>query len=219
MSSYEDAFRQSVDDPEAFWLAAAQSVEWDTTPTRALDDTQAPSYKWFPDGTLNTSVNALDRHVRAGHGDRPALIWDSAMVPAKRTYTYSELLDEVATFAGVLRDQGVVAGDRVIIYMPMIPEAAIAMLACARIGAVHSVVFGGFAAKELATRIDDAQPVLLVTASGGSSRSHHRVPADGRAGPPAVADSTAHRDREEPRGGSRIRHRLQGILGRVVRLG
>ncbi|MEE2060495.1 propionyl-CoA synthetase [Rhodococcus artemisiae] len=167
MSSYQDAFRQSVDDPESFWLAAAQDVEWDTAPTRALDDTQAPSYKWFPDGTLNTSVNALDRHVHAGHGDRPALIWDSAMVPAKRTYTYAELLDEVATFAGVLRDQGVVAGDRVIIYMPMIPEAAIAMLACARIGAVHSVVFGGFAAKELATRIDDAQPVLLVTASGG----------------------------------------------------
>ncbi|MCK0089492.1 propionyl-CoA synthetase [Rhodococcus sp. F64268] len=167
MSSYEDAFRRSVEDPESFWLAAAQDVEWDTAPTRALDDTRAPSYRWFPDGTLNTSVNALDRHVRAGNGDRPALIWDSAMVPAKRTYTYSELLGEVATFAGVLRDQGVVAGDRVIIYMPMIPEAAIAMLACARIGAVHSVVFGGFAAKELATRIDDAQPVLLVTASGG----------------------------------------------------
>lgn len=167
MSSYEDAFRRSVEDPESFWLEAARGVDWDVAPTRALDDTQAPSYRWFPDGSLNTSVNALDRHVAAGAGDRTALIWDSAMVPAKKTYTYAELLDEVATFAGVLRDQGVVAGDRVIIYMPMIPEAAIAMLACARIGAVHSVVFGGFAAKELATRIDDARPVVLVTASGG----------------------------------------------------
>ncbi|UYP19718.1 propionyl-CoA synthetase [Rhodococcus sp. Z13] len=167
MSSYEEAFRRSVEDPEGFWLEAAQAVEWENAPTRALDDSAAPAYRWFPDGTLNTSVNALDRHVRAGHGDRPALIWDSAMVPAKRTYTYAELLDEVATFAGVLRDQGVTAGDRVVVYMPMIPEAAIAMLACARIGAVHSVVFGGFAAKELATRIDDATPVVLVTASGG----------------------------------------------------
>ncbi|ANZ26405.1 acetyl-coenzyme A synthetase [Rhodococcus aetherivorans] len=167
MSSYAEAFRQSVEDPEGFWLEAARAVDWVNTPTRALDGSQAPSFRWFPDGTLNTSFNALDRHVQAGHGDRPALIWDSAMVPAKRTYTYAELLDEVAAFAGVLRDQGVVAGDRVVIYMPMIPEAAIAMLACARIGAVHSVVFGGFAAKELATRIDDARPVLLVTASGG----------------------------------------------------
>ncbi|AKE88910.1 propionyl-CoA synthetase [Rhodococcus aetherivorans] len=167
MSSYAEAFRQSVEDPEGFWLEAARAVDWVNAPTRALDGSQAPSFRWFPDGTLNTSFNALDRHVQAGHGDRPALIWDSAMVPAKRTYTYAELLDEVAAFAGVLRDQGVVAGDRVVIYMPMIPEAAIAMLACARIGAVHSVVFGGFAAKELATRIDDARPVLLVTASGG----------------------------------------------------
>ena len=167
MSSYAEAFRQSVEDPETFWLDAARGVDWVNAPTRALDGSEAPSFRWFPDGTLNTSVNALDRHVQAGHGDRTALIWDSAMVPAKRTYTYSELLDEVAVFAGVLRDQGIVAGDRVIVYMPMIPEAAIAMLACARIGAVHSVVFGGFAAKELATRIDDAQPALLVTASGG----------------------------------------------------
>ncbi|QXF81361.1 propionyl-CoA synthetase [Rhodococcus pyridinivorans] len=167
MGSYEEAFRRSTEDPEGFWLEAARAVEWESAPTRALDDSAAPSYKWFPDGTLNTSVNTLDRHVDAGNGDRPALIWDSAMVPAKRTYTYAELLDEVAKFAGVLRDQGVAAGDRVIVYMPMIPEAAIAMLACARIGAVHSVVFGGFAAKELATRIDDATPVVLVTASGG----------------------------------------------------
>ncbi|WP_305094073.1 propionyl-CoA synthetase [Prescottella sp. R16] len=166
-SAYAAAFRESVEDPDAFWLAAAESVEWDTAPTRALDDSNAPMYRWFPDARLNTCVNALDRHVRDGRGDQAALIWDSAMVPGKRTYTYAELLAEVARFAGVLAEQGVVAGDRVVIYMPMIPEAAIAMLACARIGAVHSVVFGGFAAKELATRIDDAQPVVLVTTSGG----------------------------------------------------
>ncbi|NKS02262.1 propionyl-CoA synthetase [Prescottella equi] len=165
--AYAEAFRRSVEDPDGYWLAAAEAVEWDTAPTRALDDSNAPMYRWFPDATLNTCFNALDRHVRDGRGDQAALIWDSAMVPAQRTYTYAELLAEVARFAGVLSEQGVVAGDRVVIYMPMIPEAAIAMLACARIGAVHSVVFGGFAAKELATRIDDAQPVVLVTASGG----------------------------------------------------
>ncbi|QYB02423.1 propionyl-CoA synthetase [Rhodococcus sp. USK10] len=166
--SYAEVYRRSADSPEEFWLAAAGAVEWEQPPTRALDDSAAPMYRWFPDASLNTCFNALDRHVRDGDGDRAALIYDSAMVPdASRTYTYAELLDEVSRFAGVLRDQGVVAGDRVIVYMPMIPEAAIAMLACARIGAVHSVVFGGFAAKELATRIDDAGPVVLVTASGG----------------------------------------------------
>lgn len=167
MSPYSDAFARSIDDPDGFWLDAAASIDWITAPTRALDDSAPPIYRWFPDGTLNTSANALDRHVAAGRGDKAALIWDSAMVGEKRTYTYSELLDEVARFAGVLTTQGVGKGDRVIVYMPMIPEAAIAMLACARIGAVHSVVFGGFAAPELATRIDDAQPVAVVTASGG----------------------------------------------------
>ncbi|MGB6039362.1 MAG: AMP-binding protein, partial [Gordonia sp. (in: high G+C Gram-positive bacteria)] len=167
MANYADAFARSIDDPDGFWLEAASAIDWMTPPTKALDDSAPPIYRWFPDGTLNTSSNALDRHVAAGRGDRDALIWDSAMVGEKRTYTYAQLLDEVSRFAGVLAGQGVSKGDRVIIYMPMIPEAAIAMLACARLGAVHSVVFGGFAAPELATRIDDAAPVAIVTASGG----------------------------------------------------
>ncbi|MFT4088264.1 MAG: AMP-binding protein, partial [Gordonia sp. (in: high G+C Gram-positive bacteria)] len=167
MGMYREQYTRSIDDPEAFWLDAARDVDWISPPTRALDDSRAPIYRWFPDATLNTSVNALDRHVDAGHGDRPALIWDSAMVGQQRTYTYAQLRDEVAAFAGALNAAGVGKGDRVIVYLPMIPEAAIAMLACARIGAVHSVVFGGFAAPELAARIDDAEPVALITASGG----------------------------------------------------
>ena len=165
--AYRTAFDQAATDPEAFWLSAAEAVTWEHFPTRALDDSDAPVYRWFPDGRLNTSVNALDRHVEAGNGDRVAVIADSAMTGTSKTFTYSELLDLVARFAGVLVAQGVSAGDRVVIYLPMIPEALIAMLACARIGAVHSVVFGGFAAKELAARIDDAAPVAIITASGG----------------------------------------------------
>ncbi|SNT47584.1 AMP-binding protein [Rhodococcoides kyotonense] len=165
--SYVDSFRRSLDDPESFWLDAAEKIDWYSPPARAQAETGSPSGTWFPGATLNTSVNALDRHVDAGHGDRTALIYDSAMVPAKQSFTYRELLDEVARCAGVLVAQGVVAGDRVVVYMPMIPESVIAMLACARIGAVHSVVFGGFAAEELAKRIDDAEPVALLTASGG----------------------------------------------------
>ncbi|MEE3852888.1 propionyl-CoA synthetase [Gordonia sp. LSe1-13] len=167
MGHYREAFDRARDDREEFWLAAADAVDWISPPTRALDDSAAPFYRWFPDGTLNTSYNALDRHVAAGAGDRTAMVWDSAMVGTVRSYTYAELLDEVSRFAGVLSANGVAAGDRVVIYLPMIPEAAIAMLACARVGAVHSVVFGGFAARELATRIDDAEPVAIVTASGG----------------------------------------------------
>ncbi|GAA1480760.1 propionyl-CoA synthetase [Gordonia sinesedis] len=167
MRTYRDEFARSIDDRESFWLEAATDVEWVTPPTVALDDSAAPMYRWFPDGRLNTCHNALDRHVDAGHGDRLALIWDSAMTGTIERYTYTELLDAVSRFAGVLRRAGVQAGDRVVIYLPMIPQAAIAMLACARIGAVHSVVFGGFAARELATRIDDAQPVALITTSGG----------------------------------------------------
>ncbi|MDL9936813.1 propionyl-CoA synthetase [Gordonia sp. ABSL1-1] len=167
MGRYAEAFTQAADDQDGFWLDAARAVDWESAPTVALDDTQAPLYRWFPDATLNTCHNALDRHVEAGNGDRVALIWDSAMVGQQRRLTYAELLDEVSRFAGVLAGRGVGKGDRVVIYMPMIPEAAIAMLACARIGAVHSVVFGGFAAPELATRIDDARPVALITASGG----------------------------------------------------
>ena len=167
MGRYIEAFTRAADDREAFWLDAATGVEWITPPTSALDDSAAPLYRWFPDATLNTCANTLDRHVSAGHGDRTALIWDSAMVGEVRRYSYAELLDEVSRFAGVLTEQGIGYGDRVVIYMPMIPEAAVAMLACARIGAVHSVVFGGFAARELATRIDDAEPVAVLTASGG----------------------------------------------------
>ncbi|MFT4124863.1 MAG: propionyl-CoA synthetase [Gordonia sp. (in: high G+C Gram-positive bacteria)] len=167
MGTYREAFSSSINDRESFWLAAAADVEWSTPPTVALDDSNAPIYRWFPDGRLNTCYNALDRHVAAGHGDRLALIWDSAMVGEIIRFTYTELLDSVSHFAGVLTAQGVTAGDRVVIYLPMIPEAAVAMLACARIGAIHSVVFGGFAAPELATRIDDAEPVAIITASGG----------------------------------------------------
>jgi len=167
MGAYSEAYELSVSDPEKFWLSASELIDWTVPPTRALDDSLAPFYRWFPDGALNTSYNALDRHVERGNGDRTALIWDSAMVPDQRRYSYRELRDEVAHVAGAFAGLGVGKGDRVIIYMPMVPEAAIAMLACARIGAVHSVVFGGFAPKELAARIDDAQPTLIVAASCG----------------------------------------------------
>ena len=167
MGTYEEIFRSSVEDREGFWLRAAESLDWYTAPTRALDESTPPFYRWFPDGELNIAHNALDRHVDAGRGDQAALVYDSPVTDTKRTYTYSQLRDEVAVFAGVLRDLGVAHGDRVVLYMPMVPEAAIAMLACARLGAIHSVVFGGFAAKELAVRIDDAAPKVMVSASCG----------------------------------------------------
>ena len=166
VGAYESVFRASVDDPEAFWLGAARAIDWQTAPTRALD-ARPPFYSWFPDGELNICANALDRHVEAGNGDRAALIYDSPVTGTKRTYTYAQLLDEVARFAGVLAGLGVGRGDRVVVYMPMVPEAAIAILACARLGAVHSVVFGGFAPRELAIRIDDATPKVIVSASCG----------------------------------------------------
>ncbi|MES2094672.1 MAG: propionyl-CoA synthetase [Actinomycetota bacterium] len=164
---YREAFARSVEDPEGFWLDAARLVDWLVEPTSALDSSDAPLYRWFPGAELNTCFNALDRHVLAGRGDTIALIYDSPVVGKKKSYSYSTLLDKVARFAGVLADAGVTAGDRVVIYLPMIPQAIVAMLACARLGAVHSVVFGGFAAKELAARIDDAAPVVIVTATGG----------------------------------------------------
>jgi propionyl-CoA synthetase len=167
VGEYEDIFRASTDDPEAFWLRAAQGIDWHKEPTRALDDSRPPFYRWFPDGELNVCHNALDRHVEAGRGAQPALIHDSPVTGTTRTYTYEQLRDEVARFAGVLAGLGVGRGDRVVIYLPMVPEAAVAMLACARIGAVHSVVFGGFAPKELAVRIDDATPSVIVSASCG----------------------------------------------------
>ena len=167
MSDYEKVFRASVDDPEAFWLGAAETIDWSRQPTRALDSSNPPFYRWFPDGELNVSFNALDRHVAAGRGEQAALIYDSPVSGTGRTYSYAELTGEVSRFAGVLAGLGVGKGDRVVIYLPMVPEAVIAMLASARIGAVHSVVFGGFAPRELAVRIDDATPKVIVSASCG----------------------------------------------------
>ncbi len=159
--------RHSLADPEGFWAEAAEALHWERKWERVLDDSRKPFYRWFSGGRLNTCYNALDRHVDAGHGERVALIYDSPVTHTIKSYTYRELQDEVARFAGCLVAQGISKGDRVIIYMPMVSEAAIAMLACARIGAIHSVVFGGFAAAELAKRIDDAAPKLIVTASCG----------------------------------------------------
>ncbi len=164
---YRAEVAHSLADPEAFWLAAAEGIDWVNRPRRALDDDTPPFYRWFPGGRLNVCFNALDRHVIHGRADQVALIYDSPMTGTQRRWTYAELLDQVARFAGVLRDLGVRQGDRVVIYLPMIPEAVISMLACARIGAVHSVVFGGFAPAELAARIEDAEPVVIVSASCG----------------------------------------------------
>ena len=167
VGEYDDVFRASVEDPERFWLDAAAAIDWTRSPTRALDDSRPPFARWFPDGELNVCHNALDRHVAAGRGDQPALVHDSPVTGSRRTFTYRQLRDEVAAFAGVLAGLGVGRGDRVVVYLPMVPEAAIAMLACARLGAVHSVVFGGFAPRELAVRIDDATPKVVVSASCG----------------------------------------------------
>ncbi|WP_425607100.1 AMP-binding protein, partial [Ornithinimicrobium faecis] len=165
--SYFDSVRSSLEDPEEFWGAAAQDIDWIRRPQTVLDSSRAPFYDWFPDGVLNVCYNALDRHVVHGRADQTALIYDSPVTGTQRSFTYAELLDQVARFAGVLRSLGVAKGDRVVIYLPMIPEAVISMLACARIGAVHSVVFGGFAPAELAARIEDAEPTVIVSASCG----------------------------------------------------
>ncbi|GBC59092.1 propionyl-CoA synthetase [Desulfonema ishimotonii] len=165
---YEDAYRQSIEDPEAFWGKVAEDCHWYKKWDKVLDDSDKPIYRWFTGGEMNSCYNALDYHVdERGRGDKIAIIYDSPVTGTIKKYSYAALRDEVAKFAGVLASQGVVRGDRVIVYMPMIPEAAIAMLACARIGAIHSVVFGGFAAKELATRIEDAKPKVIVCASCG----------------------------------------------------
>jgi propionyl-CoA synthetase len=164
---FEEIYRQSIENPEEFWAQAAEDIVWDKRWDTVLDDSNAPLYRWFRGGMMNTAFNALDRHVEGGRADQLALIYDSPITDRKRQYTYRELRDEVARFAGALRNCGVGKGDRVIVYMPMIPEAAIAMLACARLGAIHSVVFGGFAANELATRIEDAKPKVVVSASCG----------------------------------------------------
>ena len=167
MSRQVEQYEKWQADPEGFWLEAARAVRWSRPPTVGCDLSEAPNGRWFGDGELNACDNAVDRHVAAGRGEQTALIHVSAMTQSERRISYAELQDEVARLAGALRRLGVTAGDRVIIYMPMVPEAVFAMLACARLGAIHSVVFGGFAARELAVRIDDAQPKLILSASCG----------------------------------------------------
>ena len=164
---YQAAYERSLRDPEGFWGEAAAGIDWNSPPKQVLDRSRPPFYRWFPEAALNTCANALDRHVDAGAGERIALIYDSPVTGRVRRYPYAELRDEVARLAGALRSLGVGPGDRVVIYLPMIPEAVMAMLACARLGAVHSVVFGGFAAPELAARIDDARPTVILSASCG----------------------------------------------------
>ncbi|GAA5070605.1 propionate-CoA ligase PrpE [Roseibacterium beibuensis] len=165
--AYGEIYEAAKRDPEAFWMEAAKGIDWDVQPSKALFDENAPLYEWYADGKLNACWNAVDRHVEAGHGDRTAIIYDSPVTHTKREMTFVELRNRVATLAGALRAKGVEKGDRVIIYMPMIPEALEAMLACARLGAVHSVVFGGFASHELAVRIDDCKPKCIIAASCG----------------------------------------------------
>lgn len=165
--AYEAAYRSWLEDPEGFWAQAAESIHWYKKWDQVLDASRKPFYRWFSGGLINTCYNLLDTHVENGRAEQLALIYDSPVTGVVKSYTYRALLNEVATFAGVLRQQGVEKGDRIIIYMPMVPEALIAMLACARIGAIHSVVFGGFAADELATRINDACPKVIVSASCG----------------------------------------------------
>ena len=167
MSAYTDEYARSIEDRDAFWLQAASALQWEKPPSIGLDESAAPLYRWFPDGELNITASMLDRHVEEGRGEQAALVYDSAVLGIQQRYSYAELLDVVERTAGALRDLGVGVGDRVVLYLPMIPAAVIGMLACARIGAVHSVVFGGFAPRELAGRIDDARPKVLLTATGG----------------------------------------------------
>ncbi len=166
MGAYEEIFKKSIQNPEEFWAEAAEGIDWYKKWDTVLDRSNPPFYRWFSGGEMNTCYNAVDRHVENGRADQPAIIYDSPVTDTIRKITYRELRDEVASFAGALKGLGVEKGDRVIIYMPMIPEALVAMLACARLGAIHSVVFGGFAANELAIRIDHAQPRVIVCASG-----------------------------------------------------
>lgn len=167
MHTYESAYRESIENPASFWEAQAKEIDWFEAPEQVLSQDEKGYYRWFKGGKLNTAYLALDHHVANGRADQPALIYDSPVSNQVRTYTYRQLLEEVARVGGALKNLGVEKGDRVIIYMPMIPETVFAMLACARIGAIHSVVFGGFAPKELAIRIEDARPKVLLTASGG----------------------------------------------------
>ena len=167
MGRFDEVYQRSMEDPDGFWAEAAEDIAWYKKWDKVLDDSNPPFYKWFPGAECNTCYNAVDRHVEDGRGEQAAIIYDSPITGTGRTITYAELQDETARFAGVLSGLGVAKGDRVIIYMPMVPETAVAMLACARIGAIHSVVFGGFAPTELATRITDSKPKAIVTASCG----------------------------------------------------
>ena len=167
MSSYKKVYQGWKNDPESFWMKAAEKIDWVRKPTKALNNKEAPLYEWFTDGIVNTCYNAVDRHVENGRADQSAIIYDSPVTGVKERISYAELQKKVALLAGALIKKGIQKGDRVIIYMPMVPEAVMAMLAVARIGAIHSVVFGGFAARELATRIDDATPKAIIAGSCG----------------------------------------------------
>ncbi len=164
---YQSVYDRSLRDPEGFWGEVAEDIHWYKRWDKVFDDSNKPFYRWFTGGEVNTCYNALDLHIETGRGDQAALIYDSPVTDTIKTFSYRELRDQVARFAGAIATLGVTKGDRVIIYMPMVPEAVVAMLACARLGAVHSVVFGGFAANELAVRIDDCQPKIIVSASCG----------------------------------------------------
>ena len=169
---YQSVYEAWKNDPEAFWMQAAAAIDWDQPPSKALTDKGDGLYEWFADAKVNTCWNAVDRHVEAGRGDQTAIIYDSPVTGTVDKISYAELQSRVASLAGALRAQGVEKGDRVIIYMPMVPQALEAMLACGRIGAIHSVVFGGFAANELAVRIDDASPKAVIAASCGIEPGH-----------------------------------------------
>ena len=164
---FKEIYRRSISKPEEFWREISNDIFWFKKPTKILNSNKPPFYKWFEDGITNSCYNALDFHIDEGRGDKTALIYDSPITGNKGNFTFKQLKDKVSKFAGALSNQGVTKGDRVIIYMPMIPEAVVAMLACGRIGAIHSVVFGGFASNELASRIDDSKAKVLVTASCG----------------------------------------------------
>ena len=164
--NYLTQFRESIDNPESFWKRQSEKIDWFKAPKTILSQDENGFYRWFSGGRLNTCHLALDIHVAKGRGNQPALIYDSPVTETKRSYSYTELLDETSRFSGVLKNLGVVKGDRVVIYMPMVPELPVTMLACARIGAVHSVVFGGFSADSLADRIADSTCTTLVTCNG-----------------------------------------------------
>src|ERR1700687_3472885 len=166
MPSYREFYRRSIDDPQGFWADEAQRIDWHRPFTTVLDDSRAPFRAWFVGGETNLCHNALDRHLRA-RGEQAALVWISTEVNEERVFTYGELYDEVNRCAAILKSLGVAKGDRILIYMPMIPEAVFAMLATVRLGAIHSVVFGGFAPASLAARIDDARPKVIVTSDAG----------------------------------------------------